>query len=89
MEKELEKLEEGPKVKIHFDSFKQHSKSAKLENVRPLRQTWLLVLKIHFRPWQTGNRNEQMFTRNRNTRTEHQKIQKDPLKETPPTSTVL
>ena len=47
MEKELQILEEGPKVKIHLDSPKTKlKKNTKLENPK----TRILVLKIHLHP---------------------------------------
>ena len=68
MEKDLEGLEEGPKVEIHVDILKTTLKNIKLENARP---RWIHESHLHSR--QTSTRNEQMPTRSTRTRIDEER----------------
>ena len=58
MTKELEELEEGPKVEIYKDLQRKTLKNIKLENARRWWNTWILVEDIHLHSWQTSTRKD-------------------------------
>ena len=58
MEKELEGLEEGPKVKIYSNSHEQKSKNDQIGKRQAVMAYTVTALKIHFNPRLTGYRND-------------------------------
>ena len=59
----MQSVEESPKANIHVDLRREAHKNTKMENFRPRWHTWILVLKVHFNPWQTSNWNKLMIIR--------------------------
>ena len=58
LEKELQSVEEGLKVKIHFDSPKKTLKKYQIGKLLAMMPYMDTGLKIHFHKWQTGYQNE-------------------------------
>ena len=73
MRKELAGLEEHRKAEIYIDLLKTTLKNIKLENAKPLWNTWFLVQGIHLHSRHTSTRNEQMLTRSTRTRMDDQR----------------
>ena len=52
MKKEFEEFEEGREANIHLDNANHNTQ------VSLWRHTWILDLRIHVHPWQTGSETE-------------------------------
>ena len=66
--RELDGLEEGPKMEIpHRLTQNNTKKNIKLESARPWWNTWLLVQEIYLHSRKTSTRDEQMLTRRART----------------------